>query len=495
MMEAGSIIGGRCVGPTAGRFFESVNPATGRVLARVHDASVDHLERAVASACDAFEDWRRLPAGERAAHLAAVAEILEERAAGLAPVETADTGMTIRMTAGGHLPRSIAHFRHFAQEATRIAGDALPLDDAYLSVVERVPLGVVGIITPWNAPLAVMSINVAAALAAGNTCVVKPSERSPVSATLLATAALEAGLPPGVLNVVQGHGAGIGTALVEHPDVPGICFVGGTATGRDVMERAGRRLKRATLELGGKSPTVVLADADLDSAVDGALLSVFSSNGEVCTAGSRIIVEEPLHERFTEAFVARARAIAVGDPMLAGTEMGPLIDAAHRQRVQDLVAAGIRDGARLACGGAPPPDLPVGYYLSPTVLVGVDNSMRVAREEIFGPVACILRARDAEQAIDISNDTEYGLSATLWTADTGRGLALSRRLRAGTVAVNSTVVRDIRAPFGGMGCSGIGRVGGRWSIEQYTEVKTTTLRMEGLPLPRLGAGDGRRDRE
>lgn len=491
MMETGSIIGDRCVGPTADRFFESVNPATEAVLARVHDASAEHLDRAVACARDAFGDWHRLPAGERAAHLAAVAEILEERAADLASVETADTGMTIGMTSGGHLPRSIAHFRHFAQEATRITGEAIPLDDAYLSVVERVPLGVVGIITPWNAPLAVMSINVAAALAAGNTCVVKPSERSPVSATLLATAALEAGLPPGVLNVVQGTGAGIGSALVEHPAVPGICFVGGTATGRAVMERAGRRLKRVTLELGGKSPTVVLADADLEAAVDGALLSMFSSNGEVCTAGSRIIVEGPLHERFTEAFVARARAIAVGDPMLAGTEMGPLIDSAHRRRVQDFIAAGMREGARLACGGTPPPDLPAGYYLSPTVLVGVANEMRVAREEIFGPVACILRAPDADQAIAIANDTQYGLSATLWTADTSRGLSLSRRLRAGTVAINSTVVRDIRAPFGGMGGSGVGRVGGRWSIERYTEVKTTTLKVEGLPLPRLG----RRNRE
>lgn len=467
----------------------SYDPSTEKLLAIAPEADASVVAAAVAAARRAFDEgvWSMLPVQERADRLRLVADLLEQNIDAFAQAESADTGMTLKMTTQGHLPRAIAHLRFFADEATRMVGECIPMDGAYLHIVQREPLGVVAILAPWNAPLAVATMNAAAALAVGNTVVLKSSERAPVTLGLLAQLFAAADFPPGVINVIHGRGQPTGEALALDVHVDGLCFVGGTQTAKAISSRAPIRLRRI-LELGGKSPTIVLDDADLEAAVDGALLSAFSSNGEVCTAGSRILVHEGRLQAFLERLAERTRAIRVGDPRDPHTELGPLIDAAHLQHVHESVERAVAEGATLVCGGQRPGGLPVGHYITPALLKDVHAGMEIARKEVFGPVAAVLPFHDDEEAVALANDTDYGLSATVWCADSSRGLALARQLRSGVVGVNSPVIRDIRAPFGGFGDSGVGRVGGRWSLEQYTEVKTVTVPVSGMALPRMGVG-------
>lgn len=488
MNSVGLFIAGETSGLNCGPWFETRNPATEEPLARIREATRDDIDLAVRSARQAFPGWAALPAVERASLLFRLADVLEARAENLAALETADTGMTITMTRGGHLPRAIAQLRYFAEEASRSFGAIVPLDSAYIHLVMREPVGVWAIFVPWNAPLAVATMNIGAALAAGNCCVVKPSEKAPLSVAALAEAAVEVGLPPGVLNIVQGPGISTGALLMEHQDVDGICFVGGVDVGKSIVRCGANRIPRLLMELGGKSPTVILADANMEAAIDGALLSAFSSNGEVCTAGSRIIVEKPIHDQFLECFAQRTSAIRIGDPMHPASEVGPLIDLPHWETVGQFIQSAIAEGASLACGGERPVELKCGYYRHPAVLFNVHSWMDIARREVFGPVAAVMCAKDAEDAVKLANDTEFGLSATIWTSDQSRGLQLARSIRAGSVAINSPLIRDIRAPFGGIKNSGLGRVGGQWSIEQFTELKTTCLKVSGYELPRLGMG-------
>lgn len=468
------------------------NPADGAPLGEFEVADATLVDTAVTAAATAAPAWRRCPPRERAWYLNAIADAIEDNADVLAAAETADTGMTLQMTRGGHLPRSVAHLRWYAGEAERQSGECVSTEGAYLHMVERVPLGTIAVMAPWNAPLAVASLSAAAALASGNTCVLKPSERAPLTISMLAEIAERVGLPEGVLNVVHGD-AETGRALVSHPNVAGVCFVGGAHTGREVLRSAALQLKRVVLELGGKSPTIVLGDADLDAAVDGALLSAFSSNGEVCTAGSRIIVEAPIAEEFATRFIERTRNIRVGLPTAADTEMGPLIDEEHLCHVEKCINDAQVEGATLACGGTRLRVDGGGCYLRPAVLTGVRNDMHVARTEVFGPVAAILRAADVESAMTMANDTAYGLAATVWTANISRGLMLAAELQAGSVGINCTVVRDHRVPFGGMKISGLGRVGGRIGLEQFTDLRVTTVPVRGFELPRLGLSQRERD--
>lgn len=487
MIEIQHFIDGAFVRPT-GPTLETIDPCTEAALGRVPADGTEAIDAAVRAARRAFDEgpWPRWPAAQRAECLLALAAMLEDQAEELARTETSDNGLPIFQTRNGHVPRAIAHLRYFAEEGLRLAGESFPLDGAYLNLVHREPVGVVGIITPWNGPLAVSTINFAAALAVGNTCVVKPSEKAPLSLWMLSNMLEEAGFPAGVLNVVHGRGDAAGRALVRHPGVNSICFIGASEVGQDIMAAASRDLKGLTLELGGKAPTLVLADADFERALDGALLSVFSGNGEVCTAGSRILVEAPLFDRFLEAFVARTRAITVGDPHDPSTEIGPLIDRAHHARVLGMIERARQQGAQVACGGGPPPLRPRGCFLAPTVLHHTPAALEIMQEEVFGPVACVLRVADAEEAVQVANATRFGLSASIWSRDTARALALARRIRAGNIGINSTTIRDIRAPFGGVKHSGLGRLGGRWSIEQFTTVKTLSLPVEPYVLPRLG---------
>lgn len=466
----------------------SVDPTTEAVLCEQPIGQPATVDAAVNAARDAFDHgpWPRWPAAERARCLLTLAEHLQEHAEALARIETSDNGMPIRFTAGGHLPRSIQHLRYFAEEASRLDGQTFPLDRAYLNLTVREPLGVIAVIAPWNGPLAVATLNLGAALATGNTVVLKPPEKAPLSCWQLARMIHASGFPPGVINVVFGPGEPTGAYLVRHPGVDGICFVGATAVGRQILADTAPDLKKVTLELGGKSPTVVLADAPFEQAVDGALLAVFSSNGEVCTAGSRIVVEEPLYARFLERLVERARRIRLGDPQHADTEMGPLITRAHRDGVLATLEEARGEGATVACGGRPPPVRDRGFFLEPTILHEVPPESRVAREELFAPVACVVPARDAEAAVRLANDSAFGLAASIWSGDGARALALARELRVGAVGINSPIIRDIRAPFGGVKASGLGRLGGRWSLDAYTTPKTLSIPVERYPLPRLG---------
>jgi acyl-CoA reductase-like NAD-dependent aldehyde dehydrogenase len=472
--------------------FASVDPAAEVRLAEVQIASANDVDDAVTAARRAFDrgEWSRMPTARRSQLLYDVAAVLEAQSAEIAEIETRDTGMPITMTRGGHLPRAAAHFRHFADEAERNMGESYPVDDAYTYIVGREPIGVVAIFAPWNAPLAVATINVAAALAFGNTCVLKPSEHSPLSAHILARIFAEVGFPDGVLNVIHGPGEPTGRALAAHPSVDMIAFVGGTDTGRAVMRAASSRLARMTMELGGKSPAIVFSDADLEKAVDGILLSTFSSNGEVCTASSRIFIARPVYQDVVDALVGRALGIRVGDPLYADTEMGPLISQEHRATLAHKVRLAVDSGAQLLCGGRRPEQLETGYYFSPTILGNVRNDAEIAQQELFGPVALVMPFDSEEEAIELANATEYGLAAYVWSSSAEKALRVSRRIRAGTVAINSVVIRDIRVPFGGFKQSGIGRVGGRYSREQFTEVKTTCLPISPYVLPRLGVSGG-----
>jgi acyl-CoA reductase-like NAD-dependent aldehyde dehydrogenase len=466
------------------------NPATEELIARAPEADFEVVMEATIAAREAFDrgPWPQMHGSERAELLEQVAMLLEENLDAFARAETSDTGMTLKMTSQGHLPRAIAHLRYFAGEAVRSAGECFPMDSSFLQFVQREPLGVVAILAPWNAPLAVATINAAAALALGNTIIIKSSERAPVTMAMLAEIFAAVGFPAGVVNIIHGRGIVTGSALVQSSTIDSLCFVGGTDTARSILSHSGLQFRRNTLELGGKSPTIILEDASIEDAIDGALLSVFSSNGEVCTAGSRILIHDSIYDKFVDIFCKRASAIRIGDPHEPETEIGPLIDAPHLKSIEEWVMRGVAEGAKLACGGNRPSHLPVGHYFSPTLLTGVNHRAMIAQEEVFGPIACAISFHNEEEAIAIANDTKYGLSATVWCANTSRGMAIARKLRCGVVAVNSPVIRDIRVPFGGYRASGLGRVGGRWSLDQYSETKTTCIPIDGLTLPRLGIG-------
>lgn len=478
-----------------GRWFESaehfttLEPATGTVLSTVALSSVEDVHRAVMSARRAFDDgiWSRLTAGERGAFLLNIADLLEERLEELAELETRDTGLPIVFTQGGHLPRAVAHFRYFAEEAQRVIGEVYPLERAYLNLTVREPVGVVALITPWNAPLSVLSMQLAAALACGNTCVVKPSELAPLTAAILAELATQAELPPGVLNIVYGPADPTGRALVSHPDVDAISFTGGTDAGKEVMESAARGLKRFACELGGKSANIIFSDTDFDRAIDASMLCMFANNGEVCTAGSRILVENSLVERFTDTFVDRVRSLTIGDPLSSETEMGPLISSAQQKKIFEFIETGLDEGAQLLCGSdSLPVGLSRGFYVQPVVFSTANSNMAVAQEEVFGPATTIIPFSDEYEAIEIANNSRYGLAGYVWSGNVERGLRVAQNLRAGAISINAPMVRDIRAPFGGYKQSGLGRAGGNYSIDFYTETKTICLPVHGYQFPRLG---------
>ncbi|HEY2389340.1 MAG TPA: 5-carboxymethyl-2-hydroxymuconate semialdehyde dehydrogenase [Candidatus Binatia bacterium] len=489
MNVIGQRIGNEIV--TGAATFTVENPATGELLAEVAEASAEDVDRAVRAARTAFATWGRMAASGRAAAMRRLADVIDAHVEEIARLEARDTGLPIAQTLKATIPRAADNFRFFAEVATRTDGHTYPVEDQFLNYTQRRPVGVAGLITPWNLPFMLATWKLAPAIALGNTAVLKPAELAPLSADLLGRLVLEAGIPPGVVNVVHGRGEVAGDALVCHPDVNVLSFTGETTTGRTILGRGGPTLKRFSMELGGKSPVLVFADCDMERALDAALFGIFSLNGERCTAGSRILVEQSCYADFADRFVARARRLAVGDPFDERTLLGPLISAEHRDKVAGYVDLGVREGAVLATGGGRPDGLPValarGHFLEPTVLVGVDNRMRVAQEEVFGPVACLLPFRDETDAVRLANDVSYGLAAYVWAGDAGRAHRVAGALDAGMVFVNSQNVRDLRTPFGGMKASGIGREGGEYSLEVYTELKNVCVSFGRHPIPRWGA--------
>ncbi len=461
------------------------SPTDGSLVATVAEGDADAVDRAVAAASAAHNSgiWRDRPPAERAAVLDDIADRLEARVDELVALQVRENGATIRAAASFLVGYSIAHLRYFAGLARMFPfeqlGELLESPTLATGIVRNEPVGVCGAIVPWNFPLLIAVWKLGPALAAGNTMVVKPDEQTPLTLLELVRAADEAGLPAGVLNVVTGPGPTTGARLVEHPDVRKIAFTGSTEVGRQVMRGAADNIKKVTLELGGKGANIVLDDADIDLAVDGALFGFLLLSGQVCLSGTRLLLPASIHDAFVEKLVARIATITMGDPMDIGTDIGPLVSLKQKQRVEKYIALGQEEGATVAYQGTTPQDpaLASGHWVAPVIFTDVTNDMRIAREEIFGPVLAVIRYEDDEDAVRIANDSEYGLSAGVWSTDNQRALTLARRLDAGTVWINDWHMLDCQHPFGGFKQSGLGRELGPDALREYLEPKLIRVDM------------------
>ncbi len=472
-------IDGRPVEPADGGWLDNVEPATGAVCGLVAAGTAADVDRAVDAATRAFPAWAAAPVDERAAWMEKIAAGIEVRFDDFAAAESRDTGKPLNLARTVDIPRAIRNFRFFAGAVLHTRSD-LHAMDAALNYTLRTPRGVAGLIAPWNLPLYLLSWKIAPALAAGNTAVAKPSELTPATAHLLADVCRDAGLPAGVLNIVHGTGAGAGAPLTGHPGVPTISFTGGTATGRAVALAGAPLFKKMSLELGGKNPNIVFADADMDAAVAGSVRAAFTNQGQVCLCGSRILVERAAFEPFVERFTAAARSLRVGDPLDAATDQGALTSRAHLEKVVRYVELAREEGGSVLCGGSTPEPVNErcrgGFFFNPTVITGLGPGCRVNREEIFGPVVTIAPFDSEAEAVALANGTEYGLSASVWTENLARAHRVGGAIEAGTVWINCWLVRDLRVPFGGVKMSGVGREGGEEALRFFTEPKNICVR-------------------
>lgn len=478
-------IGGKAVPAADGTTFETISPVDLAPLADVAHGKAEDIDRAARAARAAFRDWAAMPGTERKKLLHNIADAIAARAEEIAYIECMDTGQSLRFMAKAAL-RGAANFRFFADRAPQARdGNALRAP-GQLNVTTRVPIGPVGIITPWNTPFMLSTWKIAPALAAGCTVVHKPAEFSPMTARLLVEIAEGAGLPKGVWNLVNGKGEDAGKALTEHPDIKAIGFVGESRTGSMIMIQGAPTLKRVHFELGGKNPVIVFADADLDRAVDAAVFMIYSLNGERCTSSSRLLVEAPIYDAFCARVAEKASRIKIGHPLDPETVVGPLIHPVHHKKVLSYLELGRTEGATVAAGGSKADGPGGGCYVQPTLFTGANNNMRIAREEIFGPVLTAIPFKDEEEALTLANDTSYGLSAYLWTTDLTRALRFTDALEAGMIWVNSENVRHLPAPFGGAKNSGIGRDGGDWSFDFYMETKNIAFATGPHAIQKLG---------
>ena len=466
----------------SGGTFTTTNPATGEVLAEVAEGTAEDVARAVESAHAALASkaWRRTDAHKRSRLLWRLADLIERNAQAIAETETRDNGKPIFESRYVDVPSVVENFRYFAGLADKIQGETIPVKGPFLNYTLREPVGVVGCIVPWNFPLSLATWKVAPALACGNAVVLKPAMETPLTALLLGELAAEAGFPPGILNVVPGRGTRAGAAMVRHPGVDAIAFTGSTEVGRTIMREAADTLKKVSLELGGKSPNIVFADADLGSAVRGANTGIFYGKGEVCAAGSRILVQEAVYEEFLDGLAARANRMAVGDPMGPKTRMGAIVSRRQREVVLGYIDAGKADGARLVAGGKAATVNGKGNFVQATIFADVTPEMRIAQEEIFGPVAAVIPFTDTADAVEKANQTIYGLAAGIWTRDVGRAHRIAREVRAGTVWINTYNQYDSGSPFGGYKQSGFGRdLGYQAALDKYTQVKSVWVALDG----------------
>ncbi len=472
------LINNRWVPSESGKTFATVNPSTGEEICQVAEADAADVDKAVQAARRAFDQgpWKKMRASERGRMLHRLADLIEQNADQLARLETLDNGKPLSIAKAVDVTKTIACYRYFAGWADKVQGKTIPIDGDFFCYTRHEPIGVIGQIIPWNYPLLMQAWKLAPALATGNTIVMKPAEQTPLSALRLGELILEAGFPEGVVNLLPGFGPTAGAAIARHMDVDKVAFTGSTEVGRLIMEAAAKsNLKRISLELGGKSPNIIFADSDLDDAVEGAHLGLFVNQGQSCCAGSRVFVEETIYDEFVEKSIARARKRRVGDPLDPLTDQGPQVSESQFDRIMGYIESGKREGATLACGGERVGDR--GYFIQPTVFSDVQDEMKIAREEIFGPVMSIIAFKDMDEVISRANRTTYGLAAGVWTRDIKKAHAVANGVRAGTVWVNCYHVLDTRAPFGGFKQSGMGRELGEYGLQQYTEVKTVTLKL------------------
>ncbi len=479
----GLFIGGRSVAPRTGRYLASYDPTTAEPWHEVADAGAEDVDDAVRAAQAAFVDpaWRRMTQTDRGRLVRRLADLLLQHADDLARIETRDNGKLLREMLA-QLRAMPDAYQYFAGMADKLQGDTIPVNKLdMLNITLREPIGVVGMITPWNSPLMLLTGTLAPCLAIGNTVVIKPSEHTSASTLALAEIVMEAGFPAGVVNVVTGHGATAGEALTRHPGLAKIVFTGSTATGKRIAANAASQLVPCQMELGGKSPHVVFSDVDLDRAVNGVVAGVFAAAGQTCIAGSRCFVEAGLHDRFLEALVERTRRIRIGRPEEDETEIGPLALAAQLDKVETYVGTGVADGARVAIGGRRPQrdDLARGWYYEPTVLAEARNDMRFMRDEIFGPVVGVVPFRDEAELIELANDTRYGLAAGIWTQDIDRALRFARNVDAGTVWINTYRSAAYMSPNGGFKESGYGRRGGFEVMREFSRLKNVVIDHSG----------------
>jgi aminomuconate-semialdehyde/2-hydroxymuconate-6-semialdehyde dehydrogenase len=460
-----NFIGGEFVAPQSGQYLDDIDPATEAVIADIPDSDERDVDAAVQAAKRAFPAWSQTTASERSRLLLKLADAIEQNFDQLVELESLDSGKPRSLAKILDIPRAVANFRFFATAILHQSSDAHITDSVAINYTLRQPLGVVGLISPWNLPLYLLSWKIAPAIAAGNTCVAKPSEMTPLTANRLAELSIDAGIPPGVINIVHGLGGKAGRALTCHEDVAAISFTGGTVTGAAVAANAAPRFKKLSLELGGKNPTVVFADTDLEPAIPTIIRASFWNQGEICLCGSRIFVEENLYERFLEGFVAATRDV----------EVGALISEAHMKKVLGYIELAKEEGGTIATGGKRIGDK--GYFVEPTVITGLGCDCRVLQEEIFGPVVTITPFRDEEEAVRFANSTRYGLSASIWTRDLSRAHRVAAAIDAGTVWINCWLLRDLRVPFGGMKESGVGREGGFESLNFFTEAKNVCVKL------------------
>jgi aminomuconate-semialdehyde/2-hydroxymuconate-6-semialdehyde dehydrogenase len=479
MTRIHNYIAGEMVLPVSGRYLDNVDPAIGAVYSQVPDSDAADLDSALEAAKTAFPAWRDLPAADRSAYLHRIADLIDERCEAFARAESIDSGKPITLARTLDIPRSSANLRFFAAAGTQFFSEAHPMADGAINYTLRQPHGVVGCISPWNLPLYLLTWKIAPALAAGNCVIAKPSELTPMTASMLAELCVEVGLPGGVLSVLHGAGPRIGQALVEHPDVPAVSFTGGTVTGRTVAATAAPMFKKYSLELGGKNPNIVFEDCDWDAMMANTVRAAFANQGQICLCGSRVLVQSTIYDRFKNEFVERARGLTIGDPLDGNTQQGAVVSHAHLDKVIGCIDQAVEDGGTVLCGGkratSSSPRCADGWFVEPTVIEGLGTTCRTNQQEIFGPVATLIPFHDEADAIAKANDTTYGLAASVWSQDVSRCHRVAARLESGVVWVNCWMIRDLRTPIGGFKQSGVGREGGLEAMRFFTEPKNVCI--------------------
>jgi aminomuconate-semialdehyde/2-hydroxymuconate-6-semialdehyde dehydrogenase len=479
LFQIQNFIDGQFIEPLGGRYLDNIEPATGKPYSQVADSDARDVELAVTAAEKAFPDWSRMPAADRSRFLLRIADLIERDLEKLARAESVDTGKPISLARTLDIPRAASNFRFFATAILHTESEAHITDNVAFNYTLRQTRGIVGLISPWNLPLYLLSWKIAPAVAVGNTAIAKPSELTPMTAYLLCEIASEAGLPHGVLNVVHGTGPNVGAAITAHPKINTISFTGGTVTGRKVAEACAPLFKKVSLELGGKNPNIIFADADLDAAIAGSVRSSFANQGQVCLCGSRVFVERSAYKGFVDRFVEKASQLKSGDPLEETTDQGAIVNKTQLDKIKFYVDLAQKEGGKIALGGSTPKSVnercQSGYFFQPTVITDLPVSCRVNREEIFGPVITITPFDDEEEVIGYANDTDYGLASSLWTQNLNRAHRVAEKIHTGTVWVNCWLVRDLRVPFGGMKASGVGREGGEEALRFFTEPKNVCI--------------------